>query len=64
MVKTSPQLKFWTGKFGEDYWKRNKITPEKTENGVKAYRRIFNLIKPFDAFEIEFIDERYLTALV
>ena len=52
MTKTSPQLKFWTGKFGEDYWKRNKITPEKTKNGVKAYQRIFNNIKPKSILEV------------
>lgn len=52
MVKTSPQLRFWTGKFGEDYWRRNKITPEKIENGVKAYRQIFDNIKPKSILEV------------
>lgn len=52
MVKTSTQLKFWTGKFGEDYWKRNKITPEKTENGIKAYKEIFDNIKPKSILEV------------
>jgi spore coat polysaccharide biosynthesis protein SpsF len=52
MVKTSSQLKFWTGKFGNQYWRRNKITPEKIENGVKAYRQIFDNIKPKSILEV------------
>lgn len=52
MKPQTDQLKFWTGKFGNQYWRRNKITPEKIENGVKAYRQIFDNIKPKSILEV------------
>lgn len=52
MVKTSPQLRFWTGKFGKDYRHRNQLTPDKVKIGVKAYKRIFQDIEVNSVLEI------------
>lgn len=52
MVKISPQLKFWTGKFGQSYWRRNQLSPENIKIGVKAYRRIFDGIKVNSVLEV------------
>lgn len=46
------QLKFWTGEFGNAYWERNQVTPEKLRSGVKAYRRIFQGIKVESVLEV------------
>lgn len=46
------QLKFWTGEFGNAYWRRNQMTPEKLKSGVKAYRRIFRGIKVHSVLEV------------
>ena len=52
MAKTSPQLKFWTGKFGENYWSRNRLPPNKVKIGVVAYRRIFDNVKVNSILEV------------
>lgn len=52
MSRISPQLKFWTGKFGDQYWRRNKITSEKIESGAKAYEQIFANTKSKSILEV------------
>ena len=46
------QLKFWTGEFGDLYWRRNQMTPEKMKVCMKAYRRIFQGIKVQSVLEV------------
>ena len=49
MPKTNPQLKFWQGKFGELYLRRNQATSKKVNEGVAAYSRIFRHIKNLES---------------
>lgn len=50
--KSNRQLTFWMGEFGDEYWRRNKITPEKIKEGARAYRRIFDQIKVNSVLEV------------
>ena len=43
MSKGEKQLAAWSGNFGNEYLRRNRVTPEAIDNRKKAFTEIFKI---------------------